>query len=769
MPQSMPLYALVLANHGLFLTITSFQDGVDMAIRDRYHHAATLVFFEPESSFSDSVYILPPTFPPLVNAPPPDAWMRIQLSVKDLCLHPCHRDTRLPLHLAIFEGNLDVVQRILAYRPRLLSRGALGCAVRMGHMYLVEYFISLNLSSTTHDEDSATHACAHGHGDNVEALLDMAAFRNDLPLMHLLHDHSFGPATSLAMDYAIAHGHVGIVRFLHEHGMPGPSEWKLWDAAVANGHVDVLEYLFDHRTDGFTGPMLPSAARNHQWPMLQCLVWRLPNEQTTLNTWQDVALAGNVAMLDFLLAERGVKGSLGCWGDVAALGESHMPVLQWLQRVHGRPGRLHRRVGVTSMVVVEFLYRVGTPLRKVLPLALPVAMFLYAHGTTTFSVRQITAAAQHGAVNIVQFIHANAPRSKFTKRAMNVAAAAGHLDMVQFLHVNRHEGCTHHALDDAAGNGHLAVVQFLVQHRTEGGSTAAMDKAAAAGHIDVVEYLYNHTTRGCTQAAVSEAALGGHVDVVHFLGRHRVEGCTGEVFTSLLAPCNVAIPFDAAIMRILYGYFPQPIEMPGFPTLGVDNALDAAGAACLQWLFDQEAQLSDVVQVLQLAADFGHPSLAKYIVQHRLVNASEVTQAMRRALHRNNVETLRGLWDAGKGWVETQTRLRQGRYIVAGLDGGCMYSGPWGNFRAVLEREFHADELCVPIQNMYAYVDVESDEGDSDVYEGDGEEEEEEDVGYEDDEETHQVDSVGVGGFADDEEIDIYSLEGFVQRSCGTC
>jgi hypothetical protein len=82
--------------------------------------------------------------------------------------------------------------------------------------------------------------------------------------------------------------------------------------------------------------------------------------------------------------------------------------------------------------------------------------------------------------------HANA---KCSTIAMDFAANHGRLQIVQWLHANRTEGCTYCAMDFAAEEGHLHVVQWLHENRTEGCTTRAMDLAKKQGHAHVVRWL----------------------------------------------------------------------------------------------------------------------------------------------------------------------------------------------------------------------------------------------------------------------------------------
>ncbi len=53
------------------------------------------------------------------------------------------------------------------------------------------------------------------------------------------------------MDFAAAHGHLEVVRFLHMHRNECCSTYAM-DGAARNGHFNIVRYRFENRREGFS-------------------------------------------------------------------------------------------------------------------------------------------------------------------------------------------------------------------------------------------------------------------------------------------------------------------------------------------------------------------------------------------------------------------------------------------------------------------------------------------------------------------------------------
>ncbi|KDO20735.1 hypothetical protein SPRG_13317 [Saprolegnia parasitica CBS 223.65] len=188
---------------------------------------------------------------------------------------------------------------------------------------------------------------------------------------------------------------------------------------------------------------------------------------------------------------------LGCR---AACLRAAPPLDVWaLQQLH------RRRPTAVSMNVMDYVAATGQ---------FRALLFLHVSGSTC-SVWAMNAAAEHGHIAIVRFLHDHR-REGCTVYAMDAAAKHGHLDVLEFLHYHRHEGCTSLALN-AGRHGRLGIVQLLHAKRPEGCSDRAIEDAAMHGHLDVVRFLDRHRREGSRSRALRNAAANGHRAIVAYL------------------------------------------------------------------------------------------------------------------------------------------------------------------------------------------------------------------------------------------------------------
>ncbi|OQR87681.1 hypothetical protein ACHHYP_08189 [Achlya hypogyna] len=148
----------------------------------------------------------------------------------ELCLATDRVDVRLPLHLAIFEGNLSLVKTLVAVRPELLTVDALYCAAYWGELNLVKYLHALRLETKSHV--ALVLAALKGHTHVVEYLHDarylgpmtmddVQTRMADVPLLcFVVHDHFFASDGVYAVQKWAEHKKLtGLVELFHNLGM----------------------------------------------------------------------------------------------------------------------------------------------------------------------------------------------------------------------------------------------------------------------------------------------------------------------------------------------------------------------------------------------------------------------------------------------------------------------------------------------------------------------------------------------------------------------
>ncbi|CAK4700639.1 hypothetical protein AeMF1_013546 [Aphanomyces euteiches] len=580
--------AAVLLDKTILSLIQQDQYGVYEDIRERFVEAHYMVKFElSRGSDNPGLYTLPPTFRELsMVTKDPDTGC-ISLRSDDLCLHEGHRDPRFPLHLAIFEGNLNAVQRILGCRRDLASMDALFCAVRHNQHALVDFFVR-SLDSIpelcrlpTVDAQSISFRNFH--------LIDVAATFADLIILRILHDHRVGDATVAAVDAAAAAGNLEMVQFLLSNRQEGGSSDAIiraagnghlaiiqylteqcptlttttaaMDQAASNGHLEVVKYLHEHRTEGCTEAAMDRAARGGHLAVVEFLhrhrtegcTTRAMNEASakghlevvkflhfnrqegyTQNAVDSAAFWGHADVLEFLTTYRTEGKTLKSW--TRNIIQANLDVLKLLYKLNGTFGSVDFSVNVENLEIIEFLHEIGHPMANLCPASVAVVQFFHDHAIP-LTDKHVVYAARDGRLDVVKlFDQLNAP---FTTEVVDSAASGGHFEIVKYLKEHRQEGCTTVAMDEAIYVNPpelaLEIVKYLHENFSAGGTTRALDSAAELGRLEIVKFLTEKTAFGCTTQAMDSAAANGYFDVVQYLNDHRSEGCTTEAIDQAAA------------------------------------------------------------------------------------------------------------------------------------------------------------------------------------------------------------------------------------------
>ncbi|OQR94043.1 hypothetical protein ACHHYP_01897 [Achlya hypogyna] len=218
--------------------------------------------------------------------------------------------------------------------------------------------------------------------------LNAAAEAGHLGVVRFLHDHRSEGCSTHAMDYAARNGHLDVVEFLHRHRAEGCSSFAL-TAACARGHLGVVRFLHRHRHEGCTSHAMDSAAEN-----------------------------GHLEIVRLLHFER----HEGC-----------------------------------SRVALEYAAKYGH---------LDIVRFLHTHRREGRLADALRNAAAQGHAAVVAYLLPFVP--VLAPEAMDYAARNGALDTVQLLHATGRASCSKRALTWAAMAGQADVVCFLLRYRTEG-------------------------------------------------------------------------------------------------------------------------------------------------------------------------------------------------------------------------------------------------------------------------------------------------------------
>ncbi|KAG9403325.1 hypothetical protein AC1031_005970 [Aphanomyces cochlioides] len=427
-----------------------------------------------------------------------------RLDIDQLCLHDQHIDTRLPLHFAIFEGDLTAAKRIIECRPDLVTRDALRCATKHNRLAIVQLLLTMR-DRYLDDETERIDSCRTQLEVRKTTLLDAAAGIGNLDLINQFVQLGLGESSDYATNIAARYGHLNVIKYLHVH-RPEAFTAHTLEGASYGRHLEVIRFLLEHRQEGCSTQAGDAIMIFCDLPVAQMLVGR------RLTTW---------TMDRWHETNRDPLVDNGMW--ISALNKGRVDDLKCFVEEHGRAGELTKLVSVASVEVIEYLSSIDCPLDMLQPATVAVACALNAHGVK-FSAMNFSVAAKNNNVDLLAFLHNLHPDISLPLDVMETAAARGHLDLVRYLYENGLGGYTTAAMNEAARNGHLEVVKFLYLHRLEGCNIeSAMAEAARSGHLDVVRFLNTNGYEERDGFILIEAIENGQTDVATFLYQNGYE------------------------------------------------------------------------------------------------------------------------------------------------------------------------------------------------------------------------------------------------------
>ncbi|ETV90949.1 hypothetical protein H310_14363 [Aphanomyces invadans] len=136
------------------------------------------------------------------------------------------------------------------------------------------------------------HAIDHNHVDLVRFFathrtegcdtgLVWASSSLSLEMVQVLHQCTAVRFTAAVMDQAASRGNLKIVQFLHENRREGCST-KAMDWAAGNGYLEMVRFLHDNRTEGCTTKALDDATKHRHWNVARFLIEKRPEGGTAL-------------------------------------------------------------------------------------------------------------------------------------------------------------------------------------------------------------------------------------------------------------------------------------------------------------------------------------------------------------------------------------------------------------------------------------------------------------------------------------------------------
>ncbi|EGG18674.1 hypothetical protein DFA_04170 [Cavenderia fasciculata] len=453
-------------------------------------------------------------------------------------------------------SNRDILEYLIENYPNICLDGVADNAAKCGYLAIIE-LLNSSQRGRQHLDYSDTMCIASKNGQ--------------LHIVQYLHNYLPRKQSSTSMiDLSSTHGHLNVLKFLHENRSEGCSMSAINGAAM-NGHIEVVKFLYFNREDWKRG-----IQKNHQLNLMDIVsnyghfeILKFLNENRSIpatcstNCMDWAAKNGRLDILEYLHLNR-TEGCSSKAMDNAAM-NGHLNVVQWLHRNRSEGCSKKALDNASTLEVVQFLdqYRQEGATTRAMDNAatigrLDIIMYLNENRTEGTSMNTMDNAIENGHLDIVKWLVENRSEGG-SGRAMSkaifanasfemihyihenlkqvgyltptTAARIGRLDIIEFL--DKYYGdsggtWTNEIMDMAAAVGHLEIVQYLHQNRTEGCTLSAIEKAAEYNHLNIIKFLYLNKSEESIEKALDQAIVNGHLEIVRWI----IENCTRPIIKS---------------------------------------------------------------------------------------------------------------------------------------------------------------------------------------------------------------------------------------------
>lgn len=404
------------------------------------------------------------------------------------------------------------------------------CAATMGQVDVLNWWCTKYLTDKLPMEvkrDILRAAAFHGHlhvliggffhsNKSLEIIeqMDPPLICQHPEIVHWIRSHTRAARLQILLDFAIAKGDVEFVAYVYGSEQDKNSSIateKGIRKAAETGQLDMLKWLREHGISLASHMAMHSAAKGGQ---LNVLKWLNENNAGIeyVQPSNEAALNGHLHIVKWMIEVYEFPNQIARsrWFSKAlnsAITRGNWPMIHYL--FEHQPNRFLKR-GFDNAV------KLGD---------LELVKYLHSNGFES-SRDPMVEAAEHGHLDILQWLFENIPARGKSDTVMDVAAQNNHLDIVIWLHENRSEGCSERVMALAASNGHLGMVQWLDANRPEynrsnaksvNGDADAMDLAADGGYLEVLQFLHNQRLENCTSFAMDQALANGHLHVARWL------------------------------------------------------------------------------------------------------------------------------------------------------------------------------------------------------------------------------------------------------------
>lgn len=264
-------------------------------------------------------------------------------------------------------NQIQLVELLFSLKPVIETELAMQVAAENGHLEMVQYLHSHNVTCTAQAMD---HAAANNHMEVVQwfhenrsegcstTAMDLAAAHGYLGMVRWLYQNRSEGCTSFAMETAAQRGHFGMIQFLHGNGLAVISQ-TAFENAVLNNHIQMAQWMHQNRSESVvTAYLLDRAGRHRLFDMIKWLIGKEGYDEFIPSAMDGAAAAGHFPIVQYLYSLR--KKACSSQAVCKAAEKGHFEIVKWYHDIQGEQCELLEHAAMHGHLrVVKFLMEHG--------------------------------------------------------------------------------------------------------------------------------------------------------------------------------------------------------------------------------------------------------------------------------------------------------------------------------------------------------------------------------------------------------------------------
>ncbi|EGG22821.1 hypothetical protein DFA_04951 [Cavenderia fasciculata] len=341
------------------------------------------------------------------------------------------------MNFASTHGYLDVLQFLHENRTEGCLTLAMDEAAKNGHFEVVKflhYNRTEGCTSYAIDLAKTLEIVTFLHQNRTEGAtaraMDNAAMNGALDILTFLHNHRTEGATTSAIDLASENGHLHCIKFLKENRSEGCT-LDAMEVSIRNNHsLDITKYIYDNLNKEVTVRSSIYAIEHGRLDVIQFLHQRYePNEIYRLYTMDTSSHYGRFDILKFFHENTKERCTTRSMNNAARLGSLDTVKYLHYNRTEGCTfNALDYACEGGFIDIVKFLHENRTEGFVILE-----SKFLHYNRTEGCTTEAIGYASIYGRIDIVQFLHENRTEGTTFRALLVTDDTPNHYQCVDYL------------------------------------------------------------------------------------------------------------------------------------------------------------------------------------------------------------------------------------------------------------------------------------------------------------------------------------------------